>query len=464
LLIRKIFFGTAPVKLSPSRCGNGNGSSKVAKSPSEFKRDMRSAESTPAVHIHFSRKMLILLAILLISPCLIVSAALSYSRAFLAGNKPVSTKSDETSPQAKLGNPGAWGQLLYVNVMIDIPDEFVILPPSDQPPVRWFFKNYSKEKVIELLESADITQAQIDNLLPDSAWKSEDNDTWLTPGDELILSLSPDSRSRIYSILVAYPENNDQMDPVWFQPETLDKQLNESGLAESSIKLLKSLLYRNSSPLLLFADKDTAMHQIAGDAEKRLFIKTISRKATLMARLKIDADSDVEAMAGYWGVGGRRKDVLPLISSIQRLEGGLNMSVVYLMPQFIRNHLYMYPFPSTDPQAPKQDCFWSAFNAMNSQTDDRFSDLQFAGQTLIKDYYNIAQPSQLGDLVFLSGADNQAMHAAVYIADDIVFTKNGFHCTQPWILMHLKDMVETYAARLPAGKQLSVLYYRRKTL
>ncbi|MGA2061099.1 MAG: hypothetical protein ABSG67_11505 [Thermoguttaceae bacterium] len=452
------------MKLSPSRCGNGNGSSKVAKSSSEFKRDVRPAESAPAVHIYFSRKMLIILAILLISPCLIVSAALSYSRVFRAGNKPLSTRSDAISAHTIQGNPGPWGRVLYVHVMIDIPDEFVILPPSDQPPVRWFFKDYSKEKVIELLKSADISQVQIDNLLPDSAWKSEDNGTWLTPGDELILSLSPEARSKIYSILVAYSENSEQMDPVWFQPETLDKQLSESGLAESSIKLLKSLLYQNGSKLLLFADKDTALHQIAGDGEKRLFIKTISRKATLMARLKIGADSDVEALAGYWGVGGRHKDVLPLISSIQRVDGGLNMSVVYLLPHFIRDHLYMYPFPSADPQAPKQDCFWSAFNAMSAQPDDRFSDMQFAGQTLIKDYYNIAQPSQLGDLVFLSTADNQAIHAAVYIADDIVFTKNGFHCTQPWILMHLKDMVETYAARLPAGKQLNVLYYRQKNL
>jgi len=351
-----------------------------------------------------------------------------------------------------------------VNVMIDIPDEFVILPPPDQPPMRWFFKDSSKERVIEFLKSADISQAQIDKLLPDSAWKTEDNDTWLTPGDELILSLSPEGRSKIYSILIAHSENSEQMDPVWFQPETLDKQLSESGLAESSIKLLKSLLYRNGSSLLLFADKDAALHQIAGDGERRLFIKTISRKATLMARLRIDADTDIEALAGYWGVGGRHKDILPLISSLQRVEGGLNMSLVYLLPHFMRDHLYMYPFPSSDPQAPKQDCFWSAFNALNAQTDDRFSDLQFARQTLIKEYYNIAQPSQLGDLVFLSGADNQAIHAAVFIADDIVFTKNGFHCTQPWILMHLKDMEETYAARLPAGKQLNVLYYRQKNL
>jgi hypothetical protein len=405
--------------------------------------------------------MLVLLAILLISPCLIVSVALSYSRVFRANNKPVSTNSDVTSPHAIMGNPGPWGQLMYVNVMIDIPDEFVILPPPDQPPVRWFFKDSSKEKVIELLKSVDVAQARIDNLPPE-AWKSEGNDTYLMPGSEFILSLGPETRSKIYSTLVAFPENVDQIDTVWFQPETLDKQLSESGLAESSIKLLKSLLYRNGSSLLLFADKDTALQQITNDREKRLFIKTISRKATLMARLKIDADTDIEALVGYWGAGGRRKDILPLVSSVQRVEGGLNMSLIYLLPHFMREHLYTYPFPPSDPDAPKQDCFWSAFNALNAQTDDRFSDLQFARQTVLKDYYIISQPSQLGDLVFLSNSDNEAMHAAVYVADDIVFTKNGFHCTQPWILMHLKDMVETYASRLPLGKQLKVLYCRKK--
>jgi len=227
---------------------------------------------------------------------------------------------------------------------------------------------------------------------------------------------------------------------------------------------LKKLLYQNGSSLLLFADKDSALRQLPNDSEKRLFIKTISRKSTLLARLKIDADSDIDALSGYWDVGGRHKDILPLMRSLQRVEGGLNMSIIYLLPHFMREHLYTYPFPSSDPQAPKQDCFWSAFNTFTSQPDDRFSDLQYTHQVLMTDYYNIAQPSQLGDLVFLSGSDSQALHAAVYVADDVVFTKNGFHCTQPWILMHLKDMVETYAARVPPGKQLNVVYYRRKNL
>jgi hypothetical protein len=459
------FFGTAPVKPRSSRCPNGNGNSKAAKTPPESKLAVQTIDPAPAVHIHLSRKMMVLLAIMLISPCLIVTAALSYWRVSQTTNKPLTIHSDENnSPHISEGNPGPWGRLLYVHVMIDIPDEFVILPPLDQGPVRWFFKDYSKERVIELLKSADISQARIDKLLPDSAWKSEGEGTWLTPGDELILGLSPEARSKIYSVLVAFKENEDLLDPVWFQPETLDKQLNESGLAKSSIKLLKKMLYRNGSSLLLFADKDTALHQIPNDSEKRLFIKTISRKSTLMARLRIDADTDIDALAGYWDVGGRHKDILPLMRSLQRVEGGLNMSLVYLLPHFIREHLYTYPFPSSDPQAPKQDCFWTAFNALNTQPDDRFSDLQYTRQVLLSEYYSIAQPSQLGDLVFLSGSDNQAIHAAVYVADDIVFTKNGFHCTQPWILMHLKDMVETYAARVPPGKQLNVVYYRRKDL
>jgi hypothetical protein len=448
-------------------CGRGNGKSKLATSPQNLKYVTQSGTSIPAVHIHLSRRMLIMLAIVLLSPCMIVAVALCYPHVYRSTNtnKALPTSYDEKkSAQINEGKLGPWGQLLYANVMIDIPDEFVMIPPNDQPSIRWFFQDYTRDSVIELLRTAGISQAQIDKDFPDSAWELLANSVTLTPGDEFILKLSAEARSKIYGVLIAYSENFDQMDPVWFRPETLDKQLSESELSQSSIKLLKSLLYRNSSSLLIFADRDVALRQLPNDNEKRLFIKAISRKATLFARLKIDADTDVDSLANYWGVGGRRKDILPLMNSLQHVEGGLNMSIIYLMPNFIRGHLYNYPFPSSDPQATKQDCFWSAFNAFNSQTDDRFSDMQFARQTLIKDYYSISQPSQLGDLVFLADSNNEAMHVAVYVADDIVFTKNGFHCTQPWILMHLKDMVETYAVHLPPGKQLNVLYLRKKNL
>jgi hypothetical protein len=444
-------------------CAKCNKSPNMAAPSSDTKNTIRAGTITSAVHIHFSRWMLILLAILVISPSLIVTAALIYPRVMHFNSRPSASPAGDTS-QIGESKPGPWGRLLYADILIDLPDEFVTLPPAGQPPLRWFFQDYTKERIIELLRLADLTQEQIDRWLPDAAWEAAINGTWVTPDDEMILALNPKARSKIYSILVTFPENFDKLDPVWFKPETLDKQLDESGLSKDTIKLFKSLIYPNGSSLLLFTDKDTALRQIADDGEKRLFIKTITRKSTLLVSLKIDAESDVDALANYWGVGGRRKDVLPLMNSVQDIKGGWNLSIVTLLPSFIRDRLYTYPFPSADPQSIKQDCFWSAFNAFNPQPDDRLSDMQYAHEVLIKDYYSISQPSQLGDLIFLANSDNEAMHVATFIADDIVFTKNGFHYTQPWILMHMKDMLETYNVRLAPGKQLNVLYYRKKSL
>jgi hypothetical protein len=48
------------------------------------------------------------------------------------------------------------------------------------------------------------------------------------------------------------------------------------------------------------------------------------------------------------------------------------------------------------------------------------------------------------------------IHSAVYIADDIMFTKNGRAYAQPWLLMRLKDVVTAYSF----GKAPRLVYYR----
>jgi cell wall-associated NlpC family hydrolase len=85
-------------------------------------------------------------------------------------------------------------------------------------------------------------------------------------------------------------------------------------------------------------------------------------------------------------------------------------------------------------------------------------------ETLNRDYNNILTPTQLGDTIFLATRDGVPVHAAVYIADDIVFTKNGGSLTQPWILMHMQDMLDTYAVKYPRSGPLKIFYYRKKTL
>ena len=417
----------------------------------------------PAVHVHFSRPMLILLAVLLTGPWLIVALLVGRTafHSSLAG--PAVEVSQATSEQVVEGKPGPWGHLEYVPMTIGPPDEFVFVPPADYPPIRWFFQGYSKEKVVELFHSAELTPAQIDTLLH-KTWSAEAEGTAVEPGDSLIVELAPAARAKIYSVLVEFPQNSRQIDPIWFRTGHVDERLEGSGLMPASVDLLKRLLYPQGTSRQLFADFEPALRQLPDDHERRRFMKAVMRKETLLARLRIHAESDIESLASYWGVGGRRKDVLPLLNSLRRIEGGCKLNIVYLLPHFARDHLYSHPYTPADATSAKQDCFWSAFNMFHEQPDERFHDMDYTRQVIKTDYYNIIEPTQLGDLVFLTTHDGTVIHAASYVADDIVFTKNGENYTQPWILMHLPDMVETYAARHPLSGPVKVLYYRKKSL
>ncbi len=70
----------------------------------------------------------------------------------------------------------------------------------------------------------------------------------------------------------------------------------------------------------------------------------------------------------------------------------------------------------------------------------------------------MAKPTVYGDIIFLLDEHKNAIHSAVYVADDIVFTKNGDNYTQPWTLMRMNDLLATYAATDPPH----VAVYRNK--
>ncbi len=426
-------------------------------------------EPVQAVYLKLSRWMLALILTAMIVPSLsfAVFATWIYSRGELEAETKLATPhSDEAlGGQVYEANPGPWGRLLCANVLIDLPDEFVVLPPKDLAPTRWMFKKMDRPKAIAFLKSIGASESLVDKI-PLSAWRDEVDAISVAPDDELILSLSPRTRSKVYEKVVeAVGAANEQFQPVWFRTEMLEKIIAESGLSESSAKLFRSLLYQNGDPdIWIFMDKDAALRKIGDPAEQTRFIKAMSRKSAIFARLQLDANADVKEAAAYWGVGADRKDILPLLNSAKNVEGGWNVNVIYLLPTFMRTHLFKYPNPSLDPTSVRQDCFWSAFNSLNVTPDDRFADMGFVHETLVRDYYAISKPSQLGDIVFVADGEGVAMHVAVYVADDLVFTKNGYHHTQPWILMRLSDMVETYSVSHPTNSKLNVLFYRKKSM
>ena len=106
------------------------------------------------------------------------------------------------------------------------------------------------------------------------------------------------------------------------------------------------------------------------------------------------------------------------------------------------------------------DCHWSTMNFFNEVPDDHYNDSAYMVKCLLTNYYQIAAPTQYGDVIlFLNDEGNNAVHSAVYLAGDLVFTKNGNNMAQPWMVMHLPELTEKYESDGPAK---IVVYRNRK--
>src|SRR5436190_3119915 len=127
------------------------------------------------------------------------------------------------------------------------------------------------------------------------------------------------------------------------------------------------------------------------------------------------------------------------------------------MPPFVRERLCTFPTPSR-PSDPALDCNWSALNFFNDPPDDRFTSPAYLVSFVSTNFYQVSRPTVYGDLVLFIDENGEIAHSAVYVADDLLFTKNGNSFVQPWKLMRMKDLVNVYALATPP----QILYYRNR--
>jgi hypothetical protein len=431
----------------------------------------RSPAPSPVMEGRVSRNQMLALATLLLAPwCLagLIFAGLYWSkRPVVSGSANISSApSPGSSPTKKgrhfSGNPGPWGRLEFTRIAIEPPNEFIAVDQAEHGfgPPRWVFKGRTKEQVLAFCRNAGMTAAQ-QAMLPAAAWEQLPDGWAVKPDENLVLRLSAQTRANVYLGLNLFPENKPQNNPYVFHPEYLDDRLAGSGLSEQTIARFKSLLYP-SGPRLLFADLDRLLPRLPNEDEKARFMKMVARRATLLMHLRIEQGANVDELVRYWSMGGRAKDLRPLLESIARVPGGGDIDVIHLLPHFARRRLYTYPFPGNALTQVSPDCHWTTFNFFSDQPEDQYATTAGVNRVLGNDYFSIAKPSQLGDVVLLISHSAQAIHSATYIADDVVFSKNGVGNKQPWILMTLTNMVDTYSAHYPPDKPVQVAFMRSK--
>lgn len=147
----------------------------------------------------------------------------------------------------------------------------------------------------------------------------------------------------------------------------------------------------------------------------------------------------------------------PMLKSLTRIPEGAVLSVSYFFPTFARMRLYTYPDIRHDPMAERKDCFWTSMNFWNESPDYTLFDRDKLLAKLKSDYKEVSGDYRFGDVIALVGGDKMVVHMCVYIADDVVFTKNGGASFAPWVLMKRADMLKEY----PSEKPLRMRVYRK---
>jgi hypothetical protein len=412
------------------------------------------------------RAWLVLLTILSVAPWLVLGVIRLWPGSTVTSSELVS--------RPTTGGTGAWGQLILTPITISPPLEYV---PRDWGPVQssaWTFPNMAVDQAADFLLRSGMAPGDVDTLRATVRPTRPVNGVSFTPSSEIVRRLTAEARAAIYMALAraavkvdrnVAPINYDQFTAYRYYGATGDDWLN--GITPATRALVEPYLYREAG-FLFFADIERIRPAITDPQELQRLVKRLLRQQTLVVQLELNDPARVDAITEYWGRGGRRTDIRPLLESVARFsesadDSQVAIDVSHLLPTLARQLLYRYPKVTVaDEERPLlANCLWTALNFFNQQADDRYLDVAFALNRLKEDYFLVHDGFQLGDIVAFTDPEGTLVHVAVYLADDLIFSKNGTSALAPWSILPIDRLKGHYAENADRWR---ATYHRRKDL
>lgn len=367
---------------------------------------------------------------------------------------------------------GPWGELVVTPITISPPIEYVSREWGELQPSVWHFPPMTGDELENQIVSFGLGREDAARLRSTARSAEPVPGLFVVPDADLVARLSPETRARAYlwlsrSALSGYtdaPINFDQVSSYRFYGESIDDWL-AAPLSTETRRLVEPYIYRHHG-FMYFADIEQVRSRIADADELQRLAKRLLRHATMLVYLRVPDASAVDRVAEYWGRGGRRTDLRPLLESVERRRsssGGLDgtIDISHLLPPIAREHLYRYPRPTVgDLERPLlANCLWTALNFLNNEPDDRFLDPAVSMAALKTDYYLVQDNFQLGDVVAFSDGRGSLVHVAVYLAGDLLFSKNGTSALSPWSILPLDRFKGHY---VEYSDDWQITYHRRK--
>jgi hypothetical protein len=309
----------------------------------------------------------------------------------------------------------------------------------------------------EAFRTCGLTRDQLDSILG-SPWEETRDGLTVLPSREFVLGLSPEARQTLYAILAAFPENAVHAYPFRYKADRVDEWIDDT-LSPATRALIEPLLYRRGTSVA-FSDPELVVPFLSGPAEQRRLFKALSRRPAILAALYIRHGQDTREIARYWEGQGRTKSVAPLLESLARLPHGGSVDIVHLFPRLARGLLNTYPDTEGRAESRLWNCHWTALNFFRFPPNEAFATNTAAVvEALHTEYDNVDEASRFGDVMIFVDAQGEFVHSCVYLADNLVYTKNGAGWQKPWLIMAFDDLSSLYSSVVP----VTVRVYRPKT-
>jgi hypothetical protein len=356
--------------------------------------------------------------------------------------------------------PGPWGEVEYLPITIAAPRRLLRVQSVEDEGLNWYFPGMSREDVTGMLSRSGVTGKEYAALTSTAVLSVHPQGVKLTPSCETVADLEPRSRLGIYQTLARFNDNNVTK---WEFRESYLDLLGKFNVSRSTGDKLEDVSARYGKFMITYA-MSCVLRDIDAEDEKVGLMKLLSQQPSMLVRLRIRPDSDVPELANYWGRGLWSTDVEAILESLRMRSDGGAVNIVELMPPLPASLLHSYPVPHNYLQGPEvvKNCSWTALNFFRDEPVAEFADQNYMIRVLANDYVPVLSDPRYGDIALFLTQDNQIRHVAVYLADDIYFTKNGDNPWHPWAYSTASDLIENFSFGLPEGQSLSIHYFRSK--
>jgi hypothetical protein len=348
--------------------------------------------------------------------------------------------------------PGPWGTIEYQTIYLEAPEWIITQFPLPSVQPRWCFPTSKREDLHRFLLQAGIEKEMAERWLNSPRCQVIDGYLTIFPSPADVEAMPGPARSIINPELAKLPVNEFFNQPIYITANSVDEWLHGSSLPPKVVELIKKLAYLEGDALL-FSNVSTLLSHAESETEARQWLKEITRTKALLAYLRIGPDEDVKAVADYWSSGWRRKDVLPLLESVAETASNNRLDLTHLLPSQPRKLIYTYPSTDAALFGQTPNCHWTSLNFFNYFPQNIYLDLKLAATGVLSNYSPVSKADTFGDVLFFLDAEGNAFHSCVYIADNLVYTKNGDNPVAPWILTTLEEVKQIYLRK--AGAKIS---------